>query len=148
FELAPSASLLVVDAIVAGRVARGERWALGRHATRNEVLVDGRLAVADALVLEPRAPGELATRLGRFDALAVVLAVGPSFARCASALTAAAEELPAAPGAPVRAAASPVPGGVLLRCAAATPELLAEFVRRAIAPAADALGAGPLPHHW
>jgi urease accessory protein len=148
FDLAAGASLLLVDAVVAGRTARGERWAFERYATRNSVRVGGRLVVADALVLAPRAPGELALRLGAFDAFAAVVALGPAFARVSRSILADVEALPVAPGAAVLAAASPVDGGAFLRCASRSAEALAEHVRRAIAPAGEALGDPGFAHRW
>jgi urease accessory protein len=50
FELAAGASLVVLDSVTAGRPARGERWALHRYGSRNEVRSEGRLVLADGLV--------------------------------------------------------------------------------------------------
>ncbi len=148
FELAPSASLLLVDALVAGRTARGERWAFERYRSQNEVRVDGALALGDALLLAPRRPGELARRLDPFQAFALIVAVGPAFAGCATALCSAVEALPCAVGAPLLATVSPVAGGVLARCAATTTEALGAFVRAAVAPAASALGDDAFARRW
>ena len=148
FELAPGASLLLVDAFVAGRTARGERWAFERYRSQNEVRVGGRLALGDTLLLVPRAPGELARRLDPFQAFALVVAVGPAFGSCAAALRGAVEALPCAAGAPLLATVSPVAGGVLARCAATTTEALGAFVRAAIAPAAGALGDDAFARRW
>lgn len=148
FELASGASLLLVDAFVAGRTARGERWAFERYRSQNEVRVGGRLALGDTLVLVPRAPGELARRLDPFQAFALVVAVGPAFGSCAAALRGAVEALPCAAGAPLLATVSPVAGGVLARCAATTTEALGAFVRAAIAPAAGALGDDAFARRW
>jgi urease accessory protein len=54
FHLAEGASLLVLDAVVAGRSARDERWSFDRHHSVNEVWVAGRRVFGDALLLEPR----------------------------------------------------------------------------------------------
>jgi urease accessory protein len=148
FELAADASLLVVDAVVAGRSARGERWAFDRYHTVHEVRVAGRLAVGEALLLAPRAAGELAGRLDGFDALGWVVALGPAFARCARSLARAVEALPVAAGAPLLAAASPLAGGVLVRCAARTTEALGAFVRAGIEAAGDPLGDRAFGQRW
>ena len=148
FELAPSASLLLVDALVAGRTARGERWAFERYRSQNEVRVDGVLALGDALLLAPRGPGELARRLDPFQAFALIVVLGSAFAGCADALRDAVEALPCAAGAPLLATVSPVAGGVLARCAATTTEALGAFVRAATAPAGGALGDDAFARRW
>jgi len=149
FHLAPGASLLAVDAVVAGRIARGERWAFDRHESSNELFVDGRLVLGDALVLEPRpAGGALASRLAGFDAFAVAFAVGPAFAAGARGLLEMLARAPVERGASVLAAASPVADGALLRCAATSAEALARWLREALAFAAAPLGEDPFARRW
>ncbi|OFX25357.1 MAG: hypothetical protein A2V77_23725 [Anaeromyxobacter sp. RBG_16_69_14] len=172
FDLEEGASLLAVDAVVAGRSARGERWAFDRYLSSNEVRVDGRLVMGDALVLEPREPREacephrfrerlrgheprapgagsgLATRLGRFDAFALAFALGPAFSDGARALLARLAAQPVERDAHLLAAASPLEGGALLRCAATSPEALADFLRQALAFAAAPLGDDPFAGRW
>jgi urease accessory protein len=157
FELEDGASLAVVDALVAGRSARGERWAFARHESRNEVSVGGRLVLADAVLLDPAWGGPLAARLGRFDAIAVAFALGPAFAGGARALlaqladapaTAGAPGHPAAPAAGVVMAASPLRDGLLLRCAADSAERLSGALRAALAFAAAPLGDDPFVRRW
>jgi urease accessory protein len=158
FDLEAGSSLVALDAVVAGRTARGERWAFERHRTSSEVRIDGRLVVADALVLEPRradagaraAPGgtALAERLGGFDAFATALALGPAFSAGARALLARLAQRPVEAGAAVLAAASPLADGLLLRCGARSPEALAAFLREALAFTADVLGGDPFSYRW
>src|SRR5262249_33743209 len=50
-RLAPGGGLVWVDALGAGRLARGERWQLARYESR--LAVDGAAVVRDALVLDP-----------------------------------------------------------------------------------------------
>jgi len=78
-ELAEDASACVLDVLHAGRVARGERWAMASY--RNEVSVtrDGEPIIRDALRLDP-AHGSIEARMGRFDVLATLVLVGPAFA--------------------------------------------------------------------
>jgi len=148
FHLAGGASLLAVDAVVAGRIARGERWAFDRHESSNEVFVEGRLVLGDALALEPRAGGALASRLAGFDAFAVAFAVGPAFAAGARALLETLADAPVERGASVLAAASPVADGALLRCAATSAEALSRWLRDALAFAAAPLGEDPFARRW
>ena len=166
FDLEDGASLAVVDALVAGRSARGERWAFARHESRNEVRLGGRLVLADAVLLDPAWGGPLADRLGRFDALAVAFALGPAFAAGARALLArlgntpapagalfapapaGAPGTPAAPGGGVVLAASPLQDGLILRCAADSAERLSGALRAALAFAAEPLGDDPFIRRW
>src|SRR5580704_17226665 len=75
-ELAPSASLVILDAFTAGRSGRGERWDFHRCAARTAITRGGAPVLHDAMVLEP-AHGDLRARLGRFDALATLVILGP-----------------------------------------------------------------------
>src|SRR5580704_8089321 len=77
--LAPSASLLLVDGYSCGRSARGERWAFSRYASRTTIVRGGARSIVDATRLDP-AQGSLAERMGRFDVVLSLLAVGPRFA--------------------------------------------------------------------
>lgn len=152
FELSRGASLVAVDAVVAGRSARGERWSLAHYRSSIEVLVEGRRALSDALLLA--APGErgprraLALRLGRFDAFAVAVAVGPAFGEGAAALLARTAARPAERGASVLAGASPLADGAFLRCAADSAEALTGFLRDALVFAAAALGGDLFARRW
>jgi urease accessory protein len=148
FDLAPGASLALVDALAAGRSARGERWAFASASFRTEIAIGGRLALADGVVLAPGSGGPLAARLGRFGAFATAVALGPAFAAGARALLAAVGARPVARGAALLANASPLADGVLLRAAAASPEELQAFLRGALAFTAGALGDDPFARRW
>lgn len=94
-ELAEDASACVVDVLHAGRVARGERWAMASY--RNELSLTrsgGATLLRDALRLDP-AHGSIAARMGRFDALATVVLVGPAFAAARARIRAEIDALPA-----------------------------------------------------
>jgi urease accessory protein len=148
FDLAEGASLAAVDAVVAGRSARGERWAFERHESRNEVHLGGRLVLADALLLDPALGGPLAGRLGRFEALGLAFAVGPAFAAGAGALLARISALPVAADLPALWAASPLLDGLLLRCAAVSAEALSRALRQALAFVTLPLGDDPFVRRY
>jgi len=84
-DLASGASLVLVDALSAGRSHRNERWAFDRYSSGLRVTLGGGLIVDETVVLDP-AHGPLAERLGRFDLLATLLLAG-------SPLAAAREEI-------------------------------------------------------
>ncbi len=147
-ELAEGASLLYLDALVAGRAARGERWAFDDYRSRTELNVGGVLLLGDALVLGPRTGRSLADRMGRWGAFAVAALVGPAFAGGATALLGRLGNAPAEAHAPVLATVSPLPGGALLRAAATTAEHLTRFLRESFSFVAELLDGDPFQHRW
>ena len=83
-ELGDGASLAAVEGLAAGRVASGERWAAARCQTRLRVGCEGALLLDDALLLDP-GQGDVAARMGPFDAWANVVLVGPAVRDAANA---------------------------------------------------------------
>jgi urease accessory protein len=144
FDLAPGASLVLLDAVTAGRAARGERWAFARYRSRNEVQCEGRLLVADAVHLDAALGPPLPSRLAGLELLATVLLLGPALALAAQAILASVCALPAAPSRPVLLAASPIADGVLLRLAARTVEEGMAAVRHELSFLAGPLDGDPL----
>lgn len=127
--LSPGASLVLSDVVTAGRSARGERWAFLHYASRLRVAREGRALVDERWVLDP-AQGALPERLGRFDALASVLLVGPAMARAREALASRVAGLPVKPRAREVVSASPLgEDGLLLRVAAVSLETLLATTR-------------------
>ncbi len=151
--LAGDASLLLVDGLTSGRSARGERWAFARYASRVRILRDGVLAVNDAVVLDP-AQGELAPRMGRFDTLIAVFAVGPKLAPLRARALATAPAL--ARRADVVQSLSVLGGdakgasdAMLLRIAAASVEQGLLALRALVAaPLNELLGDNPFARKW
>jgi urease accessory protein len=143
--LAASASLVLVDAFTAGRVAHGERWAFHRYASRTEVSRGGARVVHDAIVLDP-AHGDVGARMGRFDAFATVIVSGPRVAL----LVEAARELPTpARRASLREAASPLgEDGVVLRLAGTSVEEVTLAVRARLGGLGGLLGDDPFARKW
>ena len=142
-ELAPAATLVLVDSLEAGRVAAGERWAAARCELRIRVRVDGRLVLDDALLLDP-AHGSVARRMGPFDGWATIVLLGPLAQPAAEALLAA--ERPAhrlAPDVAYLETAAALPGGCLVRIAARSAAVLAERVALATACVAEIVGDHP-----
>ena len=83
-----SAGLVLVDGLVSGRCAAGERWAFDEYQSVIDVAVSGRRIVYDAIALRA-SDGSLAERLGRFDVLAVGLIIGTAFAADIASIVAA-----------------------------------------------------------
>ncbi len=129
--LHPGASLLLVDALTAGRSARGERWAFSRYESRLHITVGDRPVLTDSVLLAPR-HGPLAPRLA-CDATCLVVAVGPAFSGLASA----------EPG------VSQWPWGWVLRCTAPSVESLQQHLRALLQrPVAHHLGDDPVSRRF
>lgn len=75
FDIAADSGLVVVDTLLCGRGASGERWAFTSYESLIQVYVSGKLRIYDPLTLRT-ADGGLAQRFGRFDALAVAIVAG------------------------------------------------------------------------
>lgn len=98
FDVATSGGLVLVDWVSSGRRAAGERWAFEEYSSRAAVYIDKRLVVHESVALRAR-DGDLATRFGRFDVLALVVVVGRTLAAQSGSLLARLGE-----GAPTRRA--------------------------------------------
>jgi urease accessory protein len=84
-DLTSRAGLVLVDWVTSGRRASGERWVFDEYSSRTTVRHSGRLVVHDAVALRAD-DGNLATRTGRFDVLALLVIAGVSLQREAAAL--------------------------------------------------------------
>lgn len=148
YVLEDGASLLFLDALVAGRTARGERWAFDAFRSRTEVSDEKGFLIGDGLVLASRPGASLSDRMGRFEALAFGGIIGPAFSEGAAALLDRVGRAAARVAAPVLATASPVRGGALLRAAAVSAEDLARFLRETLGFVAKPLGDDPFQRRW
>jgi urease accessory protein len=122
---------VVLDAITSGRPAYGDRWAMTGLDLRTRVSLDGRAVVTDALRLGGGAP---LARMGHFEALATLLAVGGAAGPIVTALLA---EPIAPPTRDLVVAASRLPRasalgtiGAVARIAATSPSLALDAARR------------------
>lgn len=138
-DCAAGASLAWLDAVSAGRVAGGEVWRQEAYDARLELRSDGRLLARDALRLDPPLAAE---RLAGAAVVATLWLLGP---RCADAAAAAAD-LAAAHRPGERGlwlGWSRLPGGGVLRAAAAAHETCTHAVRAATAPLDPQFGGAP-----
>ena len=147
FALEPNASLLFVDAVTAGRTARGERWALEQYASRNEVTVGGGLLLRDALDLGPGGL-PLAERMGPFRLFALAVLLGPAFAGAARSLLQQISSTSADRQSPLRVTASPLADGVLLRYGAESVEDFSAALRNHFSFLSNHLGEDPFSRRW
>ena len=138
-RLGAGGSLLLVDAVTSGRAARGERWAFAGYRSAVTVSREDRLILHDALELDA-GHGGLDARMGRFDAIATIVAIG--------ARAPALAETAAKPGGDFLAARSPLAEGVLVRAAATSAERLHQGVRALLAALPATLGDDPFARKW
>src|SRR5690606_17884875 len=118
FDLASDGSLLLLDWISGGRLARGERWAFDRYFSRNKIRVDGRTIVIDAVELGHLQGGmDNGIRVGRFNCLATLWMVGPRFSVNVEEMVKKLNAEPVTPGSLNVASASRFPHGAVLRVA-------------------------------
>jgi urease accessory protein len=142
-QLAPGASLVLLDVVTAGRSANGERWAFSHYVSALRVHREGRALIDERWLLDP-AHGALPARLGRFDALGTVLLVGPALASAREMLAGLVGALPAAPRAGLVCSASPLgPDGLVLRVAATSVEALLRTARDWLSFLSPLLGDDP-----
>jgi urease accessory protein len=142
-----TATLVLVDALTCGRAARGERWAFARYASRTRVWIGDRLVAHDPLRLDP-AHGDLLTRMGRFDALASIIAAGPRAAGVRDRLLAAAAAAPSRDASRLHSVTVLPCGAAIGRLAATSASEATAAVRALIAPLVGELGDDPFARRW
>ena len=124
----------ILDGVTSGRPAFGERWALERLDLETRVTRDGVLLARDTLVLDVT-DGDIAARMGRFEALLSVIAVGAKTRPLLAGLCARARAHPrtadvvAAPSVLAPCRDRDVPGAIV-RIAATSPALAIAEARR------------------
>lgn len=144
--LAPSGSLVLLDAFTCGRAARGERWAFSHYLSRILVKRGAVPLLLDSVRLSPE-EGALAPRMGRFEALALLAVFGPQVAALREALLSA--PAPLRRRASVIETASPLgEDGALLRVAATSVEEVLSAVRARLSSLPTLLGDNPLARKW
>ena len=145
-SLAPGASLVLLDGYTSGRAARGERWQFDHFESRTTITRGGVVAIIDATRLDP-VPGPIAQRMGRFEEMMWLVAIGPRFEGMREAMLTA---LPApSPGDAAVVAASPVgDDAAVVRVAADSFENASRRLRPSFAALACALGDDPFARKW
>jgi len=138
FDVAEDATLLVLDWFTSGRRARGEIWAFEHYSSRQQVFLDGRRILEDAIRLD-RNDGEISGRFrgGRYHCQALLMLVGQRTQAAAERLRhLAAQQATHGPKARggVLVVANPVPHGVVLRLASEETEAIAHFISRHVEP--------------
>jgi urease accessory protein len=147
FDLAESASLVVLDWMTAGRRAAGERWVFDEYVAKIVITTEGRLRLHDVLALRA-ADGDLPSRLGRFDVMAIAIVVGDAVASHAAAIVSRVSGQPIEGRVECIAAATPIEGGCVLRVAGRSLEQVACTLRAHLAFVPALLGDDPWARKW
>ena len=148
FDLDAGAAVVALDWMTSGRLGHGERWAFDRYASATTIRVDGRLAIHDAVRLD-REDGDLATRLGRFDVLAVVAIAGAPLAADARRIADAIGRIAPARRPPVIVSAAATAGpGCVIRLAGAGVEAVRDAIRHWLAFVPALAGDDPWARKW
>jgi urease accessory protein len=144
FDLAPTASLVLVDWLNSGRSECGEHWAFRRFESRNTVRVAGRRRLVDALVLDAES-GTLAGpgRLGAWRCFATVVLIGPMLSGDIDRLDTEIRALPVDRSTAVTLSASRIPEGLVIRLAGREVEPVRMTWQRLLTPLAGRLGDCP-----
>ena len=149
FDLAPTATLVWLDWLTAGRWASGERWAFGRYDSRTDVRVDGRLQFCEALDLtNDNAPVAGPASMGRFNCYAVLAALGPQATTITAAMKAAVDQWAAGDDRDLILSYAPIHGGGILRAVGPSAESVQRQLRFALSPLTDELGEDPWGRKW
>lgn len=144
-EVAPDASLLLIEAVVFGRLAHGETQIAARFRDRWRVRRGGRLVFAEETRLENAGAALDRPAVGRgARAIAAILCVAPNAEAQLPALRAALDEAGAQEGEQLDAGASAFDGLLVARLACASPSRL----RAALIGAMFALRGRQAPRVW
>jgi len=144
-DLARDASVLLLEGYTCGRSGRGERWKFFHYASRTTIRRGGTRVLVDATRLDP-ADGPVADRMGRFDVVLSLVAIGPRFARVRDAMFAPGR---ASSYATAIAAASPLGrDGGILRVLAESFESASSALRSSFSELARLLGDDPFARKW
>lgn len=149
FNLADSASLVLLDWLSSGRAACGERWEFDRFESRNDVLIAGWRVFVDALHLESgEQPLTSMHRMGRFNCLATLLLLGPMVESFARQTLQEVSTLPVNRRGPLVTCASSIGSGAVLRIAGESTESVGRELHRHLQPLSALLGDDPWARKW
>ena len=145
-SLAPSASLLLLDGYTCGRAARGERWQFAGFSSRTTIVRDGKTAIVDGTRLDP-VHGSIAERMGRFDVVLTLIALGPRFGPLREAMLAP-RRAPSPADATVVAASHVGVDAAIVRIAAERFESASNALRPSFSALTRVLGDDPFARKW
>ena len=148
-DLAPSANLIAVDWITAGRVSSGERWQFTSYASRTWLRRDGRVILHDATLLSNDLDDNVAERMSRFNCVAWAVAIGPEVRAAALRLAGSLGDAPVPKRADLLLSAAPLEDdGVLLRIAGTSAQQVGAVLKQHLNFVPSLLGDDPWAARW
>jgi len=146
-SVAPGGSVLFLDGYTCGRSARGERWDFASFSSRTTVRRGGVRSFVDAVRLDA-AHGSISERMGRFDVVLSLVALGPRFSGVREAMLCATAP-PSFSRATATIAVSPLGAdGAIVRVADECFESASRSLRTSFAELAAFLGDDPFARKW
>jgi len=147
-DLSPSASLIAVDWMTAGRISSGERWQFTSYASRTWLRRDGRVILHDATLLCDD-DGPVTPRMNRFNCVAWAVVIGPAVRAAAVRLAGALGDAPIPRRADVLLSAAPLEDdGVLLRIAGTSAQQVGAVLKQHLNFVPSLLGDDPWSCRW
>jgi urease accessory protein len=147
-QLEPDAGLVLVDWVTSGRREAGERWRFEEYVAHTEIEADGRRALYDTVSLRA-AHGELESRLGRFDVLALVVMAGGVLVEPARTVIERVEQTPLVRRGDLLMSAAPLrTGGGVVRIAGRSVEQVGRVIERVLDVVPALLGDNPWSRKW
>lgn len=149
YDLAPEGSVVVLDWLTSGRRTRGESWDFTRYRSQIDIYQGQRQLISDRLLLDPEdGPLESPFRVGRFHCLAVVILVGTALEAAATQILEEVGNEPVESADSLVESVSPLAGGLILRIAGITTELVADRITRRLCFLQEFLGETPWARKW
>jgi urease accessory protein len=147
-EVAEGGAVILVDCLLSGRCASGERWDFSEYRTLTRVTAGNRLIVHDAVALRAD-DGDLRGRFRRFDAIATVVVAGDPLRDEAERLVAISSALGVTREADQLMCASPLgTDGCLLRIAGTQGHEVVGALRHWLRAVPARLGDDPWRRKW
>ena len=147
-DLAGDGGIVLIDWVTSGRRTSGERWAFEEYASRTMVYTGERLLLLEALALRAT-DGDLASRFGRFDVLAVVVIAGGTLRQEAAAIAAIGSDAPPVRRAEQLVAVAPLGDvGCVVRIAGRSVEQVSRSVRALLDFVPARIGDDPWTRKW
>jgi len=147
-DVSEDAGLVLVDWVTSGRRASGERWQFEEYVSRTIVRHRGRLVLHDATALRA-SDSDLATRIGRFDVLALLVIVGEPLVMDAAAIVTSLSQQPIVRRSDLLISAAPLgESGCVVRIAGRSVEHVGRRLRQLLGFVPALLGDDPWSRKW
>jgi len=147
-DVSEGAGLVLVDWVSSGRRASGERWEFDEYVSRTIVRHRDRLVLHDATALRS-SDSNLATRIGRFDVLALVVIVGEALESETAAIVASINQQPIVRRSDLLTSIAPLgDSGCVVRIAGRSVEQVGRHIRQLLGFVPRLLGDDPWARKW